>query len=115
VENIPILSPKQKLLLRKEFLADSEIIKILGDEFQAMAMEPKRLKELEDNYQTFWDGLGQEQQPYLSFEGLMKLGTLDLKALAVLAFNNQNDRVASEIKLKSILANPANKIAKQAM
>lgn len=112
IDNLPILGPKQKLLLKKDFLADNEIVKILGDDFQQMAMAPKQLKELEDNYQTFHDGLGMEKMPYLTFDALMKLGAIDLKSLCVLAFNNQNDRVAAEIKLSSITkANPNLKLA----
>lgn len=112
VDNLPILSPRQKLLLKKDFLSDGEVIKVLGDDFQAMAIEPKRLKELEDHYQTFADGLGMDKTPYLSYEALLKLGTIDVKSLAVLAFNNQNDRVGAEIKLASVMkANPNLKLA----
>jgi hypothetical protein len=112
VDNLPILSPKQKLNLRKEFLADAEIVKILGDDMQTLAIDPKRLKELEDNYQPFWDGLGKDTNPNLTFEGHVKLGTLDLKALAILAFNNQNDRIRAELRLASVLkANPSLKLA----
>lgn len=111
-ENMPIIGPKIKLLLKKEFLADAEIIKVLGDDFQAMAMAPKNLKDLEDTYQPFWDGLGHDNDPYMTFEGLLKLGALDLKALAVLAFNNQNDKVKAQVKLESITkANPTLKVA----
>lgn len=111
MDNMPILSPKQKLKLKKDWMQDSEVIKVLGDDFQQMLMHPKNLKELEDNYQSFWDGLGEERRT-LSFEALMKLGTIDLKSLAVLAFNEQNDRVKAEIKLRSIeKANPNLKLA----
>lgn len=111
MENMPILSPKQKLKLLKEWKTDSEVIKTLGDDMKAMSFDPKKLKELEDNYQTFYDGLGLDKETWLSFEANMKLGLLDVKALAQYAFNRQNEAAQLRIQLKSILTNPANKIA----
>lgn len=111
MENMPILSPKQKLTVKNAWMKDAEVLKILDDTYQAVALDPKKLTELEDNYQTFMDGLGLPAKTWLSFDGLMSLGSVELKALAQFAFNAQNRAASSEMKLTSILANPANKIA----
>lgn len=111
MDNMPILSPKQKLKLHTEWMKDAEIIKVLGDDFKTLAYDPKKLKEFEDTYQKFTDGMGIPDDVWLSFEALLKLGVVDIKALAIKAFNDQNDKVKAELRLKSIIANPANKIA----
>lgn len=110
IENMPILSPRQKLLVRKQWKDDAEIVKVLGDDFQALAFDPKKIKEFEDAHQTFYAGLGMPENTKLSFEAMMLLGATELKALAQLAFNLQNNLTKAEIKLKSILTNPENKI-----
>lgn len=110
-DNLPILTPKQKLLLKKDFLADKEIVKILGDDFQSMVVAPKNLKEMEDSYAPFWDSLGMEPH-FMTKEALLKLGTLDLQALATFAFHAQLDAKKAELKLASIeKANPNLKLA----
>lgn len=115
MENMPVLSPRQKIVLKTGWMKDAEVVKTLGDDFKAVAFDPKRLKEFEDNYQTFYDGMGLSEDTWLSFEALMKLGAADIKALAQYAFNRQNDHVSSKIKLSSIISNPANKIDRKAM
>lgn len=114
MDNMPILSPKQKLKLHADFLKDAEVMKLLGDDFQKLAHDPKKLKEFEENYQTFGDGLGLPEDTALSFEAMMKIGTLDIKALAILCFNHQNQKFTLKQQLTTILANPLNKIASRA-
>lgn len=108
---LPLLSPQQKLKLKTGWLKDAEVIKLLGDDFQKMAFDPKKLKELEDKYATFYDGMGFDENLWLSIEALVKLGAEDVKALAVYAFNRQNDNFKAGLQLKSILSDPSNKIA----
>lgn len=107
---MPILSPKQKINLKTSWLKDAEMVKILGDDYKEMN-DPKLLKEMEENYATFWDGLGLTEEIALSFEAICKLGEADLKALAVYAFNKQNEATKVKIKLRSIIADPKQRIA----
>lgn len=115
VDNMPILSPKQKLNLKSNWMKDADIVKLLGDDHRALMNDPKKLGEFIDNYQAFTDGLGISDDTWLSFEALMKLGATDLKALAIYAFNRQNDNSSANIRLKSILSNPNNKLDRAAM
>lgn len=110
-DNSPIITPRQKIKLHADWMKDAEVIKILGDDYQKMAHDPKRLKEFEDNCQTFYDGMGLSENVWFSFEALMRLGSQDIKALAVYAFNRQNDNVRNDLKVKSILLDPGKKIA----
>lgn len=114
--NLPLLSPKQKLQLKNGIFNDPEVLKILGDDHRA-TLDPKLLKEFEDTFHTFTDGMGigeLDQTMNWPFDLFCKLGAEDFKALAILAFNYRNDMYKAKIKLRSILADPANKIAKSA-
>lgn len=105
---MPILSPKQKLNLKTSWLKDAEVVKVLGDDFKA-AIDPKLLKEFEETYATIWDGLGMENM-WLSYEAIVKLGEADLRALAIYAFNQQNEAKKTELRLRSIIADPKNNL-----
>ena len=109
---LPILSPKQKIAISNEWLKDAEVMKLLGDDMKALAFEPKRLKEFEDSFPHFADQFGLEPDTlWLSMEALLKLGAVDIKALAQYAFNRQNDNFNNKIKLRSVLTDPTKKIA----
>lgn len=112
-DNLPLISPKQKIELKKGLFADPEVMKILGDDHRA-TLDPKLLKTFEDTYHTFTDGMGigeLDQTMNWPFELYNKLGVADVKALAILAFNYRNEMYKTKVKLRSILADPANKIA----
>lgn len=112
MENMPILTPKQKIMMRKEWMADAEIVKVLGDDMQALLIEPKKLKEMEDIYQPFFDSLGLDNKPFLTKEALVKIGTIDINSLATMAFHAQLDAKRLEIQLQSMVkANPSLKLA----
>jgi len=109
---MPIISPKQKLLLKTNWMKDAEVVKLIGDDLKTLAYDPKKLQEFEEQYATLADGLGlNAERLWLSFEALMKLGQTDLKALAVYAFNCQNDAKKKGLELTEIA--PANR--RQAM
>jgi hypothetical protein len=112
MENMPILTPKQKLMMRKEWMADAEVVKVLGDDMQALLIEPKKLKEMEDIYQPFFDSLGLDTRPFLTKETLVKIGTIDINSLATMAFHAQLDAKKAELKLQSLMkSNPSLKLA----
>lgn len=112
-DNLPLLSPKQKLQLKTGIFNDPEVMKILGDDHRS-TLDPKLLKEFEENYATFTDGMGfgdLDTTMNWPFELFLKLGASDVKALAIYAFNCRNEMYKTKTKLRSILADPANKIA----
>src|SRR6185312_14637425 len=113
---MPIISPKQKLLLKTNWMKDAEVSRLIGDDLKTLAYDPKKLQEFEEQYQTLADGLGlNPERLWLSFEALMKLGQTDVKALAIYAFNCQNDHKKKMLELQSVYSNPNNKIARAAM
>ena len=108
---MPIISPKQKAGLRTSWMKDAEVVKVLGDDFKA-TIDPKELKGFEETFPTFWSGFGIEggSRP-LSYEAYVKLGECDPRALAKLAWDNQNDALRLQLKVTSISANPNHKLA----
>lgn len=104
MENMPILSPRQKINLQKTWMQDEEVVKLLGDNFQALAQDPKKLKDFEDNFQTFKSGMGLPENLWLSFEALGRMGAVEFKALQQYAFNCQNEAIALKIQNNSLLA-----------
>lgn len=108
---MPILSPKQKLGLKTSWMKDAEVVKTLGDDFKAV-IDPKLLKEYEETYASFWDSFGLSETPRpLSYEAYVKLGEVDIRALAKLAWENQNDSLRHQLKIKTIIADPKMRVA----
>lgn len=111
VDNLPIIGPKTKLLLRQQWFTDAEVAKTLGDDMKELAYNPKKLKELTENLATFRAGFGLEEDTVFSYEALLKLAAIHPEALAKLCFDEQTAKIGLQIKLKSILLDPAAKIA----
>ena len=111
MDNIMHMSPRSKLKLKNHWLSDAEVIKTLGDDMRQKAFDPKTLKNLEDNYATFADGLGLNPDTlWLSMESLVKLGTIDLQALAQYAFNRQADWARTRNELLGALTDPNRRV-----
>ena len=112
MQALPILSPKQKLAISNSWMKDAEVLKLLGDDMKALAFEPKRIKEFEENFPHFADQFGLESGTlWLTMEALLKLGETDPKALAQYAFNRQNDYGRVQNQLKNVLTDPSKNIA----
>lgn len=109
---MPILSPKQKLKTVTEWQKNAEVLKILGDDMK-QTFDPKMLKSFEEEYPLITDALNIssfDNLMGLSFKQIFDLGTVELKALAILAFNVRNEWYKTKLQLDEVLTNPNNKI-----